>query len=595
MAACGAVLYVGGDEGRVSVLESGDGALVEVDAVGTRSAAESRLAGADCVVSEQSLPDGTGVELCRTVRERHGEVPFVLVPESGSDGLARRAVAAGVNEYLPATTIEDPDAFRQRVVETIDGEGVGGSRYRELADLLADGVALVSGGQIRFANDNLAALLGVPRPDLEGRPIDEFLPGGDQSLVGDGGLLPEQAGERIRDTTELVAADGRLLPVEASATRIRYRGEAGMLLAVRERREGHGGIQPELYETMVNTVPDAVYAVDARGQFIAVNETFVSLTGWREADLIGNHVSLCMADPDIRRGEKLVQELLTGRREKGIYDMDLYTRDGDVIPTETHLALLTGENDEFRGSVGVVRDVTERREYQRRLTVLNRALRHDLRNSMHVILANADLIEDEVADAGLESKLETIRHRAEQVDRLSEKARKIERTLASRAGARRAIDLSDVLADRIEEFRSRYPEASIEAEFPETAWVQATELIDVAVENLVDNSVEHTEDPHIEMSVTLAEETVTVTVTDDGPGIPEVERSVLEQGGEAPLHHANGLGLWLVAWITRDSGGDVVFEEPDGGGSAVHLVLDRDDPVIDPEDPEETIPGRPAE
>jgi signal transduction histidine kinase len=85
------------------------------------------------------------------------------------------------------------------------------------------------------------------------------------------------------------------------------------------------------------------------------------------------------------------------------------------------------------------------------------------------------------------------------------------------------------------------------------------------------------------VSLSTGEESVTVTVADDGPGIPETERRVVGNGSETPLDHASGLGLWLVTWITRDSGGEVVFEAPEDGGSVVRLVLDSAVPPVDGE------------
>jgi signal transduction histidine kinase len=242
------------------------------------------------------------------------------------------------------------------------------------------------------------------------------------------------------------------------------------------------------------------------------------------------------------------------------------------------VALLTDDEGTFRGSVGVVRDISDRRRRERRLTVLNRALRHDLRNSMHVVLANAELLAAEIDDPDLGERLDTIRRRAEEVNSLSEKAREIEQTIGTHQTERRPVDLAPLLDTQVETFRDRYPEATVEADLPDSAWVQATELIDSAVGNLVENSIQHNgTDPTVAVSLSIDDDRVRVTVADDGPGIPEKERRIVKQGTETPLDHASGLGLWLVAWITRDSGGEIHFEDHDDWGSVVHLDLDRSD------------------
>jgi len=67
-----------------------------------------------------------------------------------------------------------------------------------------------------------------------------------------------------------------------------------------------------------------------------------------------------------------------------------------------------------------------------------------------------------------------------------------------------------------------------------------------------------------------------IRVDDDGPGLPEAERAVLESGSETPLVHGQGLGLWLVYWVVTGLDGDVeVVEFRDG--TTVEVRLPRPD------------------
>ena len=75
----------------------------------------------DCILSANEFPAtattgaragagaGAGIELLAKVRERTADIPFVLVPESGSERLASAAIAAGVTDYIPRSALTDCD------------------------------------------------------------------------------------------------------------------------------------------------------------------------------------------------------------------------------------------------------------------------------------------------------------------------------------------------------------------------------------------------------------------------------------------------------------------------------------------------------
>jgi PAS domain S-box-containing protein len=453
--------------------------------------------------------------------------------------------------------------------------------FSTLVEEANDGIIITSEGGIQFCNEQMAKMLGATREELTGESVHRFVADEDRETVEEM-FWQRYRGESdsARYEIDLCTTDGERVPVEVNTSLVSYQGSTGDLAIVRDitdRREREQEL--ELYEKMLNAVPDLVYAVDEAGRFIAINEAGRELTGWNPDEAIGEHVSIGMNEADVAAGQRYVEQLLADDdREKAIYEMELHRTDGETIPAENHVALLTNDEGHFRGSVGVVRDISDRHRRERRLTVLNRALRHDLRNSMHVVLANAELLTAEIDDPDLRDRLDTIRNRAEEVNGLSEKAREIEQTLGTHQTERRAVDLAPLLDTKVETFRDRYPSATVEATLPDHAWVEATELIDSAVGNLVENSIQHNgADPTVAVSLSVDDDRVRVTVADDGPGIPEKERRIVKQGSETPLDHASGLGLWLVAWITRDSGGTIRFEDHDDWGSVVHLDLDRCD------------------
>ncbi|WP_459987600.1 ATP-binding protein, partial [Natrinema sp. JCM 9743] len=71
---------------------------------------------------------------------------------------------------------------------------------------------------------------------------------------------------------------------------------------------------------------------------------------------------------------------------------------------------------------------------------------------------------------------------------------------------------------------------------------------------------------------------LTLTVADDGPGIPPEERELLEGDREiTQLRHASGLGLWLVNWVVTQAGGRLTFHDNEPRGTVVTLAIPRAD------------------
>ncbi|WP_265110566.1 PAS domain S-box protein [Halosolutus halophilus] len=116
------------------------------------------------------------------------------------------------------------------------------------------------------------------------------------------------------------------------------------------------------YETIVETMEDGIYALDGDGRFTTVNEAYTELTGYDRDELLGSHASL-VVDESVMR---VAEDVATDHAEVSTIEADLETKSGDNVPVEATVTRLSTVDDE-RERIGVVRDVTERKERQRRL------------------------------------------------------------------------------------------------------------------------------------------------------------------------------------------------------------------------------------
>lgn len=100
--------------------------------------------------------------------------------------------------------------------------------------------------------------------------------------------------------------------------------------------------------------------------------------------------------------------------------------------------------------------------------------------------------------------------------------------------------------------------------------------------------IQHTDQslPEVEITVQRALESnqVQIVVADNGPGIPDDERHVIESGEETPMSHSLGVGLWLMEWVTTTLGGEFTITDNEPRGARLEFEL----PVADSDWPDET-------
>ena len=80
------------------------------------------------------------------------------------------------------------------------------------------------------------------------------------------------------------------------------------------------------------------------------------------------------------------------------------------------------------------------------------------------------------------------------------------------------------------------------------------------------------------LSAVAEGETLRLTVSDDGPGLNDVEKAQLFVPGFTTKGHGSGLGLTIVERIVSDHGGSIEVESAPGRGTAfiVRLAMEQE-------------------
>jgi len=222
----------------------------------------------------------------------------------------------------------------------------------------------------------------------------------------------------------------------------------------------------------------------------------------------------------------------------------------------------------------VRRSVEESRQRAQQLQVLDRVLRHTLRNELNVVRGRAELVAERT-DGETAEHARTVVERCDGLLETADKERAINDVLDADTTAE-PVDVASAVRHAVEGVREDYPDAALAFDAPEHARAVAVPQLGVAVRELVENAIRHADVDPAQVAVTVAVErdAVRIDVADHGPGIPAVERRVLS-GEDAidALHHSQGLGLWLVHWTVAYSGGELSFADNDPRGTVVSITL----------------------
>jgi len=215
---------------------------------------------------------------------------------------------------------------------------------------------------------------------------------------------------------------------------------------------------------------------------------------------------------------------------------------------------------------------------------------HELRTPLTAVLANLELLEEELTGDQRETASAALRS-TRRMRRLVADLLLLARADAGRESARAPVDLAEVVVEAAAELEPVAAEHELSVDAPPGAIVEGArdELHRLAL-NLMDNALKHTE-PGTAILASVRREgegTVVLTVEDEGPGVPaDIAPRIFERfvRGAADRGGSSGLGLSIVRAVAETHGGQVALESPASASGARFVVRlparapERADPV----------------
>ncbi len=321
----------------------------------------------------------------------------------------------------------------------------------------------------------------------------------------------------------------------------------------------------ERHRDIVERLDDPIMLQDREGNFELLNEAVADYAGVPKERLRDEDEFLFMDEETAARIDRRKQEVLETEEPADYGVRPTFELEDDSAAFSTSRYPYYDTDDTLAGTIAICRNVTDLEERTRQLQVIDTVLRHNLRNSLTVIGLLAEQLRSQT-EGELATTADRIVQNARDLRETGEKSRAITDVLANEPTGK-PVDIAKVVRSVADTVTAEYPDVELSVETPERAVAGVTPKIDEAIRELTKNALVHndSDQPAVELRVDIDDE-VTVSVADNGPGMAEMDRDVLERGAAVEdLYHGSGLGLWLVYWVVERSGGSVTVSDTDRG------------------------------
>jgi PAS domain S-box-containing protein len=308
------------------------------------------------------------------------------------DFAAARMNVAQLDETLRAIRADEVDAL---FVGAAGGDRLftlagANSAYRQLVEEMAEGaLTLTPDGVVLYANRHLAELLGRPLEQLIGAGIEPaFAPEGHAALRA---LLARAGAAKQRAELDLLDGQGRRVPTLLSVSPLSMEGLPGalcmvitdltgqrrsevaaqarhVLLELVERQQAaEAGLQASLAtlrlrDSALGAISQGVLIADSRGHVTYMNQACEDIAGYSLQDLAGRSAGSVLQGPATEECTRLALREAVAEARPFHGEILNYRKDGTPFWNELSVTPVFDELGMARQFVGVMRDVTARRQ-----------------------------------------------------------------------------------------------------------------------------------------------------------------------------------------------------------------------------------------
>jgi two-component system sensor kinase FixL len=428
-------------------------------------------------------------------------------------------------------------------------------------------------------------------------------------------VAAERIAEEIRLADRVIAGE-RVEPYEAVRSR-KDGSTVNVLVAISPIRDAVGDVvglsrtvrdiserktgetQKALLSSIVQSSNDAIYTKTLDGTITTWNPGAEELFGYKAEEIIGRPVLLLFRPGDVAEEVQILAQISAGETIRH-YETVRTRKDGTRIDVSVTASPLRDPHGKIIGASNIVRDITERKEYETRLKTMqddlthvarlnelgqvSAGIAHELNQPLAALLNYANLAKRVLTvgtQGAVPKALDAIAKVSEQAMRAGEIIRRMRSFVEKRQSNRTSEDINSVVTDTIALGFMGADAANVTTRLklaPHLPKVLADRVqIQQVLVNLLHNAVDAmASSPKRELTLSTSlfdGNLVEVSVADVGTGISKEQADRLFMPFFTTKPGGMGIGLVISRSIIEAHGGKIAIEANNGGGTIVRFTL----------------------
>jgi len=340
----------------------------------------------------------------------------------------------------------------------------------------------------------------------------------------------------------------------------------------------------ERFRAIVTQTTAGIFQSDLQGNLTLVNKKLADITGFTEAKLSQKSLWQITYEADVTKGRELFRKL---KDEGAPYTIEkrLVDKRSALIWVSESVSAIRNERGESQSVVGVILDITERKQLEQQKDEFIGTASHELKTPVTSIKAYTEILHEKFVRANQTENSLLMQKLNNQVDRLVNLIRDLLDTTRIAEGKLQleleTQDLNELIGEKVEELQRISEKHKIifaPGKLQHLAFDR--ERIGQVITNLVSNAVKYSPGAdEVKIVTESAGEHVRVSVIDRGLGIPEDARPRIFDRFYRVENRKNealpgmGLGLYISAAIVRRHGGSISVDSQPGKGSVFSFTL----------------------